>query len=187
MGERQVLLAEIAAEERVPETAADEVALFRSLFRGRTDLFSRRWQNPRTGKSGYAPGCANEWVRGVCETSRVRCGECPHQPFLPVTDAEIRGHLQSRHVPGLYPLLEDEPCWLLAVDFDEASWEEDVRRAGASVAGSRCRSSARPEITGILTTPSFHTPTRGATSRAWSESRGRRSRRSRRMRPGRGA
>jgi hypothetical protein len=134
MGERQVLLAEIAAEDHVRETAADKVALFRSLFRGRTDLFSRRWQSPRTGKSGCAPGCANEWVRGVCETPRVRCGECSHQAFLPVTDAEIRGHLQSRHVLGLCPLFEDERCWLLAVDFDEASWKEDVRRAGPSVA-----------------------------------------------------
>ncbi len=114
------------AEVRVPETAADKVTLFRSLFRGRTDLFSRRWQNPRTSKSGYAPACANEWVRGICEKPRARCGECPHQAFLPVTDAEILGHLQGRHILGLYPLLADERCWFLAADFDDASWQEDV-------------------------------------------------------------
>jgi superfamily II DNA or RNA helicase len=124
-----------SAESRAPETSAEKVALFRSLFRGRTDVFSRRWANPKTGRSGYAPACANEWVRGICEKPRVRCGECPHQAFLPITDAEILGHLQGRHVLGFYPLLRDETCWLLAVDFDKDSWRED-----ASAFAGTCRS-----------------------------------------------
>ena len=114
------------AATRVPRAPAEKIILFRSLFRGRADLFPRRWENPRTGRSGYAPACANEWVRGVCAKPRVRCGECPHQAFLPVSDEEVLGHLQGRHVLGLYPLLQDETCWLLAVDFDKTSWREDV-------------------------------------------------------------
>src|SRR5262249_32734228 len=57
--------------------AADKVALFRKLFAGRTDVFPARWENPKSGRSGYAPACANEWVRGVCGKPQVRCGECP--------------------------------------------------------------------------------------------------------------
>ena len=44
-----------------------KIALFRSLFRGREDIYPRRFESRKTGKSGYAPACANEWVRGICE------------------------------------------------------------------------------------------------------------------------
>lgn len=131
----------------LPATPSEKVALFRSLFRGRPDVFPRRWENRKTTRTGYAPACANEWVRGVCEKPRVRCGECPHQAFLPTSEAEILGHLQGRCVLGLYPLLEDETCWLLAVDFDKASWKEDVgafaetsRSFGLTVSVERSRS-----------------------------------------------
>lgn len=41
---------------------AAKIALFRSLFRGRDDVFPKRWENTKSGKAGYAPACANEWV-----------------------------------------------------------------------------------------------------------------------------
>jgi len=88
-----------------PVTSAEKVALFRSLFRGRDDLYPKFWSNTRTGRKGYAPACANEWVRGVCEKPRVKCGECSHQAFMPVDDQVILDHLQGRHVVGVYPLL----------------------------------------------------------------------------------
>src|SRR6266508_5739360 len=110
----------------VPSTPAEKVALFRSLFRGREDLYPKLWTNARTGRKGYAPACANEWVRGVCEKPRVKCGECPHQAFLPVEDQVILDHLQGRHVVGIYPLLTDDTCWLLSADFDKTSWADDV-------------------------------------------------------------
>lgn len=128
-------------------TAVEKVALFRSLFRGREDVYPRLWENARTGRKGYAPACANEWVRGVCEKPRVKCGECPNQAFLAVSDRAIVDHLQGRHVIGVYPLLEDETCWFLAIDFDKGSWEEDVaafiktcRGAGVPLAVERSRS-----------------------------------------------
>jgi hypothetical protein len=62
-----------------------KIALFRSLFRSREDVYPRRFESRKTGKSGYAPACANEWVRGICEKPRIKCAECPHRRFLPVT------------------------------------------------------------------------------------------------------
>lgn len=109
-----------------PRTPAEKVALFRALFRGRADVYPRLWINERSGRKGYAPACANEWVRGVCEKPRVACGECPKQAFLPVDDETILGHLQGRHVVGVYPMLPDDTCWFLAADFDRSSWLEDV-------------------------------------------------------------
>ena len=73
-----------------------KIALFRSLFRGREDVYPRRFESRKTGKSGYAPACANEWVRGICEKPRIKCAECPHRRFLPVTDDVIRWHLSGR-------------------------------------------------------------------------------------------
>jgi hypothetical protein len=54
--------------------AREKVALFRSLFHGREDVFPRFWVSPKTGKTGYSPTCRNDWARGVCEKPRVRCG-----------------------------------------------------------------------------------------------------------------
>ncbi|HEY7895812.1 MAG TPA: hypothetical protein VIC24_13015 [Gemmatimonadaceae bacterium] len=113
--------------------AADKIALFRSLFAGRADVFPRRWENARSGKSGYAPACANEWKPGVCEKPRIKCGECPHQAFIAVNDsviaAHLRGHARGRDsagefVAGVYPLLPDDTCGFLAADFDGAQWSD---------------------------------------------------------------
>ncbi len=109
-----------------PTSSTEKLALFRGLFRGRDDVFPRLWVNARKGKKGYAPACSNEWVRGVCEKPRVKCGECPNQAFIPFGDQVILDHLQGRHVIGVYPLLEDETSWFLAADFDKASWKDDV-------------------------------------------------------------
>ena len=72
------------------------------------------------------PACGNEWMQGVCEKPRVKCGECPNQAFLEVSDRALLDHLQGRHVMGVYPLLEEETCCFLAVDFDQGRWREDV-------------------------------------------------------------
>ena len=113
-------------------TSQAKIALFRSLFRGREDVYARRFESQRTGKSGYAPACANEWVRGICEKPRIKCAECSHRRFLPVTDDVIRWHLsghddEGQHfVAGVYPMLLDETCFFLAVDFDKTGWCEDA-------------------------------------------------------------
>lgn len=112
--------------------AQEKVGLFRSLFRGREDVFPKLWASPKTGKKGYSPTCRNEWVRGVCEKPRVRCGDCPSQAFLPMSDQAILDHLQGRHVIGCYPLLTDETCWFVAADFDEAEWAADVSAFAAT-------------------------------------------------------
>jgi superfamily II DNA or RNA helicase/very-short-patch-repair endonuclease len=116
------------------QSSADaKVALFRSLFRGRDDVYPRRFESRKTGKSGYAVACANEWVRGVCEKPRIKCAECPNRRFLTVNETVVRWHLSGRDdagapfVAGVYPMLLDETCFFLAIDFDKQSWQEDVR------------------------------------------------------------
>jgi superfamily II DNA or RNA helicase len=114
-------------------SSSAKIALFRSLFRGRDDVFARRWENKATGKTGYAPACRNEWVKGVCGKPKVKCAECPNQAFVPYAEEAIRFHLSGRpsgssadFTAGIYPMLVDETCWFLAADFDKVSWMRDV-------------------------------------------------------------
>lgn len=76
-------------------SAAEKIALFRSLFRGRQEVWPLRFESAQTGRSGYSPVCGNEWVRGLCEKPRIKCSDCPHQKWLPVTDEVIRRHLSG--------------------------------------------------------------------------------------------
>lgn len=113
----------------------EKLALFRRLFAGREDVFALRWENRKDGRSGYSPACSNEWVAGFCGKPKIKCGACPNQAFLRVTDATIRQHLRGSksgakdtdYVVGVYPLLQDDRCWFLAVDFDGDHWSEDAR------------------------------------------------------------
>ena len=114
----------------------EKLALFRSLFRGREDVYPRRFESMKTGKKGYQPVCRNEWVSGICEKPKIRCEDCGHRKFLPITDTVVRNHPQGFYPQdrsghdftiGVYPMLPDETCWFLAVDFDKASWQEDAR------------------------------------------------------------
>jgi superfamily II DNA or RNA helicase len=108
-------------------TTVEKVALFRRLFRGRTDVYPVRWEGKTSGKSGYAPACANEWRAGVCEKPRIKCGDCGNRLLMPLTDAVIYAHLSGDDTVGVYALLADETCHFLAVDFDEAQWRDDAK------------------------------------------------------------
>ena len=104
---------------------AAKLALYRTLFCGREDVFALRWQS-KAGKSGYSPACAHEWDRGLCDKPTVKCAECTNRALLPITDAVLHDHLTGRHTIGIYPLLLDESCNFLALDFDKAQWRRDV-------------------------------------------------------------
>ena len=115
----------------------DKISLFRTLFRGREDVYPKRFESKKTGTSGYQPVCRNEWVKGICGKPRIRCGNCQNRKVLPVTDDVIRNHLlgydlQKKTRPdfavGVYPLLPDETCWFIAADFDQSTWMQDVSR-----------------------------------------------------------
>ncbi len=113
--------------------SAAKIALFRGLFRGRTDVYPVRWENLNTGRSGYAPACANEWKPGLCAKPAIKCTACPNQAFLPIKDEMIARHLKGHDdhdkpfVAGVYPMLPDDQCAFLATDFDEGDWQRDVR------------------------------------------------------------
>ncbi len=106
---------------------SQKVELFRSLFRGRTDVYPIRWESHSTGKSGYTPACKNEWRAGVCYKPKIKCSECSNRQLSPLTDEVIYDHLAGKHTVGIYPLLTNDCCYFLAVDFDDEQWSEDAK------------------------------------------------------------
>jgi len=102
------------------------VKLFRSLFRGREDVFARQWWSRKNQRVGYSPVCRHEWNPAYCGKPSAKCGDCPNQDYIPLTDEVIQDHLEGRHTIGTYPLLPDETCHFLAADFDKQSWMEDA-------------------------------------------------------------
>lgn len=121
-----------ASKEQVNRFSSPEekISLFRSLFIGREDVFARRWVQRKTGKSGYQPVCQNEWTE-LCDKKTTKCAACPNRELLPLTDADVFRHLagkdtNGRDVIGIYPLLPDDTCRFLCVDFDELSYREDA-------------------------------------------------------------
>ena len=108
-------------------TAEGRVALFTSLFRGRPDVFATSWQSTKSpGKTGWSPRCLNEWQPGVCEKPKVKCADCANRRFVAWSETEARRHLEGRQTAGIYPLLANETCWLVAIDLDGPGWREDV-------------------------------------------------------------
>jgi len=108
---------------------SEKIALFRSLFRGREDVYPKQWISKSGDRKGYMPACSNDGDYSSCgkrKFPRVKCADCKHQAYLPVTDEVIREHLQGKQTIGVYPLLPDDCCRFLAVDFDKATWQEDV-------------------------------------------------------------
>ncbi|MGF7136418.1 superfamily II DNA or RNA helicase [Paraburkholderia sp. EB58] len=104
----------------------EKIVLFRRLFQGRTDVYPIRWES-KAGKSGYSPACANEWRAGVCEKPRIKCSDCGNRLLIPLSNQVIYDHLAGRHTVGVYPLMADDTCHFLAVDFDDADWRDDAR------------------------------------------------------------
>ncbi len=114
-----------------------KIAFLRKLFKGRDDVYARRWESVKTGKSGYQPVCSNEWVSSLCDKRRVKCSVCLNRDLSPFTDAVFRNHVagvgrsatnnSTSFVVGIYPMLADETCWFLAADFDKSSWQEDAK------------------------------------------------------------
>ncbi len=110
----------------------EKVSLFRSLFRGREDIFARRWQNHSNGKSGYQPVCENEWIPQLCNKRQHKCSECPNRQFSKLTDNDIYRHLEGkapdcRDVMGLYVIKDDNTCHLLCTDFDDKNCEHGYK------------------------------------------------------------
>jgi superfamily II DNA or RNA helicase len=106
---------------------AERIKLFHSFFRGRDDVFARFWQSRKNpSKKGYSPVCKNEWVEGKCEKLEKKCSKCTYKEYVPLSTGILSEHLAGKQVIGIYPMLTDDSCHFLAVDFDGEGWKDNV-------------------------------------------------------------
>lgn len=106
--------------------AASKIGLFMSLFKGRQDVYAVKWENRRKATSGFSPFCLNQWQPGMCGKPKISCSKCENKAYAPLDEKVIEGHLRGKIVAGIYPMLPDETCCFLAMDFDEADWQMDI-------------------------------------------------------------
>lgn len=106
--------------------SADKIRLFLSLFKGRDDVYAKRWDSKNKGTSGYSPVCLNEWKQGLCGKPKASCSKCGNKSYAPLDEAAVDNHLRGISVVGIYPILPDETCWFLAIDFDKGDWQKDI-------------------------------------------------------------
>ncbi|HSE37697.1 MAG TPA: DEAD/DEAH box helicase family protein, partial [Blastocatellia bacterium] len=110
-----------------------KVSFFKSLFRGRDDVYAVRWEG-RNGRTGYSPAGIREWNRAP-SVGPGKKRTVTHSKLFPLTEEVIRDHLLGRQTIGVYPLLQDDTCWFVAVDFDKRTWEADARAFSETCSG----------------------------------------------------
>jgi len=103
-----------------------KIRLFISLFKGRDDVYAKKWENKKKATSGYSPVCLNQWQVGLCGKPKTSCSKCANQLYDALDEHVIEDHLRGSIVAGIYPMFPDETCHFLAMDFDEAGWQDDV-------------------------------------------------------------
>ena len=97
-----------------------------SLFRGRTDIYARRWE--KYGKSGYTPAYRFDW--NEYSKHKARGGDFKNftnKEVIPLTKDIVKKHLIGAYFIGIYPLLKDNTSYFIAVDFDGKDWEKDSK------------------------------------------------------------
>jgi superfamily II DNA or RNA helicase len=90
------------------------------------DIYAVRWEGAN-GKSGYSPASIKDWdALRLVPRSEWKKRDKETRKLLPLTDEAVHNHLSGKITIGVYPLLPDETCWFLAVDFDQQMWREDA-------------------------------------------------------------
>lgn len=106
-------------------TSSSHIDTFRSLFKGREDVFAVRWE--KGNKSGYMPSYSYDpYHYRLYKTNGGTFRNYPHKIYLPVSDEEIKRHFAGSQQIGIYPLLLDNTAWFIAADFDGDSWQKDA-------------------------------------------------------------
>ena len=117
----------LATKNELLFSQTERIKLFLSFFRGRDDVFAMFWQSRKNpSRKGYSPVCKNEWVAGKCEKPEIKCSTCAHKEYVPLSPEILSEHLAGKQVIGIYPMLPDESCYFLAVDFDGEGWKDNV-------------------------------------------------------------
>ncbi|WP_163325539.1 DEAD/DEAH box helicase [Draconibacterium mangrovi] len=105
--------------------AENNIDLYKSLFRGRTDIYAVRWE--KDGRSGYIPAYKVDWTdynRHKAQGGTFK--NYKNKEYLPFDNSAIESHFSGKETCGIYPLLEDNTSFFIVVDFDKQNWKETI-------------------------------------------------------------
>lgn len=112
--------AQIIAKEPVNQ----DIALYKSLFKGRTDIFANRYYNKKQQKYVYAP--VYQWQQDA-GSSMIKVDGKGNRLYERFEDKFLVNHLNGQKFLGIYPILKDDTCYFLALDFDKNEWQAAVK------------------------------------------------------------
>lgn len=124
--------AQSVSETKSQFTPLEKLKIFARLFVGRRDVYARGFKSAKYQKMGYSPACANADSPSLCRKGQIRCSQCPNRKFADFNLQVIKNHLQGkdqkgrRFTAGLYPLMSDDTCKVLVVDFDSERYKEEA-------------------------------------------------------------
>ena len=114
-----------------------KIELFISLFAGREDVFAKRWENDE--KNGYSPACKNEWKPGCSKKSKkAKCKKCPNRNLIKLDKNIIASHLKGNMTIGVYPMLINETCRFIVIDFDGKDCAPDILQQDIKAIQNAC-------------------------------------------------
>lgn len=119
--------ADIKPATQQKQKSLDEVIrVILKYFRSRRDIFAVQYTRKKDQTIGYTPACSNEWKPGICNKPKIKCLRCKNRSFIPLTEDIVEKHLKGEIVIGIYPLMKDDACYFLAIDFDGNLWQNNI-------------------------------------------------------------
>lgn len=107
------------------EISQSHIDTYKSLFRGRNDVYAVRWE--KDGRGGYMPAYKVDWDDyNKHKASGGTFASYTKKEYLPFNDAALREHYSGKTTVGIYPLLQDNTSFFIAADFDEENWQESI-------------------------------------------------------------
>ena len=108
--------------EEIKYSKDEKINIYASYFRGREDVYAVKYLDKKDNKKKYTPVCQNAFSV-MCDKSKyLGCRECPHKVYLGITHNNLIEHFTGKKSYGIYPMLDGDKCYFLAVDFDDGKY-----------------------------------------------------------------
>ncbi len=104
----------------------EQLNLYQSLFRGRTDVYAKYWE--KNGQGNYSPAYDVNWT--AYNNFKLKGGafkDFKDKKLIPLTPDIVRKHLIGASAIGIYPILQDNTSYFIAADFDGSTWQQDCK------------------------------------------------------------
>jgi len=106
----------------------EQLNLYQSLFRGRTDVYARYWE--KNGQANYSPAYDVNWTAyNKYKSTGGSFKDFKDKKLIFLTPGIVKKHLIGSHAIGIYPILQDNTSYFIAADFDGSNWQQDCKNS----------------------------------------------------------